>query len=267
MSKKIDTHTQLFISAAVRPGNFGATIYNGLFKHYSMNSIYLPKKFTDPSSITTVIKLLDISGCSISMPNKKKIIPHLDVIDELAELSMSVNTVINESGKLIGKNTDHYGAMKVLETLRPSSVLIYGAGSVVSSIILALQKLGCPEIALHARRNEAAKKTTAHHNVEALDRDAISTRSFNLLINATPTSENIENDVFSIIDRADNLFDLVVSPHETKLCFLARKKGMKVATGLEMSKWQLQKQFFHYTGVLPEIKLIDKLVKDAYMQM
>ena len=151
MSKKIDTHTQLFISAAVRPGNFGATIYNGLFKHYSMNSIYLPKKFTDPSSITTVIKLLDISGCSISMPNKKKIIPHLDVIDELAEQSMSVNTVINESGKLIGKNTDHYGAMKVLETLRPSSVLIYGAGSVVNSIILALQELGCPEIALHAR--------------------------------------------------------------------------------------------------------------------
>jgi shikimate 5-dehydrogenase len=198
------------------------------------------------------------------MPHKNTIIPHLDIVDELAKLAMSVNTVINESGKLIGKNTDHFGALMVLEALQPSSVLIYGAGSVVDSLILALKELGCPDITLHARRYEAAQRMAAHHDVEALDSDKISSRSFKLLINATPTSENKENCVFSIIDHAEALFDLAVSPQETNLCVSARKNGMRVTTGIEMSKWQLQKQFFHYTGVLPDIKLLDNLVDCAY---
>jgi len=264
MPPNINKDTQLFVSAAIKPGNFGATVYNGLFKHYNMNSVYLPKKFIDVNSITKAIKLFDIKGCSISMPHKKNIIQHLDNVDEIARLSMSVNTIINESGKLIGKNTDQYGAMMVLKLLKPSSVLIYGAGSVVNSIILALRKLGCLEIALHARRYEAAKETAVQHEIEALDREAINSRTFELLINATPASENDESDLFSIMDCTESLFDLVVSPQETMLCRSARKKGMKVTTGVEMSKWQLQKQFYHYTGILPDIKLLDKLVDDAY---
>ena len=261
---KINNQTLLFISAALKPGNFGSSIYNRLFEVYGINAVYLPKMIHYAASLVAAVRALDIKGCSVTMPYKSQVIPYLDELDDQAEQAMSVNTIVNKSGKLMGRNTDYYGAWMVLKALQPSSVLIYGAGSVVNSLILALQDLRCPEISVYARRIEIAREIAARHRIVAIDREEVSQRHFQILINATPTSDLKDSEVFSLLDKADSLFDLVVSAHETKLCFTARKLGMLVTEGWEMSKWQLQQQFYYYTGVLPDIQRIDELIDYGY---
>ena len=50
-------------------------------------------------------------GCSVTIPYKEKIIPYLDAIDNHAKKIGSINTIINNSGKLKGFNTDYYGSL------------------------------------------------------------------------------------------------------------------------------------------------------------
>jgi shikimate dehydrogenase len=261
---KIDNQTQLFISAAIKPGNFGASIYNHLFKNYKMNAVYMPKKVCDLASLFTALKTLDIKGCSVTMPFKSQVIPYLDGYDKVVKKTQSVNTIINKSGKLIGRNTDQYGAYMVLKEINPTSVLIYGSGSVVSSIVMALKELGCNEIEIHARNPNAAQKTASLLGVKTFTFSSNIKRRFHLLINATPTSNIEESEVFKLLLQVQSLFDLTVSPKDTELCAIAKKKGMSVTAGVEMSKWQLQKQFHHYTGKLPNINIIDEAIYELY---
>ncbi len=143
----IDSRTRLFISAARSPGNFGATVYNELFRLYGLNAVYLPRKITDAGRLVEAVRALGIEGCSVTMPFKSAVISYLDKLDRTALRTGSVNTIVNRNGVLTGHNTDHYGAAAVLAALKPRSALIYGAGSVSRSLLLALRASRCGRIA------------------------------------------------------------------------------------------------------------------------
>ena len=53
----------------------------------------------------------------------------LDSVDETAQKIGAVNTIVNKSGKLIGYNTDYYGAEKAFfekTKLAKKKVLLFG---------------------------------------------------------------------------------------------------------------------------------------------
>ena len=66
----------------------------------------------DPGEFENGIRQLvadDFRGWNITVPHKAAMLPLLDEIDPPARLAQSVNTVLNDNGKLYGWSTDGYG--------------------------------------------------------------------------------------------------------------------------------------------------------------
>ena len=91
------------------------------------------------------IKKQNITGCNVTVPFKKIVIPYLDKLELEAEATQSVNTILYDNGNLIGHNTDVVGFHKAIKSLNFSmkgkKILILGAGGVVPSIIFSLKKI------------------------------------------------------------------------------------------------------------------------------
>jgi shikimate dehydrogenase len=255
----INNKTSLYLSCSSNPGNFGATLYNYFFEKYSINSIYLPRSCESPKEMLESIKTLNCKGCSVSMPLKNLVIPFLDDLSKEAKISQSVNTIVNSNGKTFGYNTDIYGVKKVLEGTKVKKVLIYGSGSVVDSIVLALKSINVDLISIYSRNALMASKKSTLHNINLIeDINSIST-SYDLLINATPS--NFSGDLKDLFIHASMVFDLVVSPKDTDVISAAKDLEKSYISGIEMTKYQFQKQFFIYTGVELCINEIDQTLE------
>ena len=261
---KINNQTKVYISASAKPGNFGATVYNNLFKKMGMNCIYIPRVFSDAKKLIEAVKIMNIMGCSVSMPLKGLVIEYLDAIDEIAQKTESVNTIVNNSGYLIGYNADCYCIEKVLQNVQKGTVLIYGAGSVVNSIIFSIKKLGFTDITVTARSFQKANESAKKNGVIAKDINILDD-SYGLIINATPASiKSGEHQLFSLLNITEKVFDLVVSPYDTNFIVEAKQRNYKAICGIEMCKYQLQKQFEYYMGFKPDIAEISTIVNDMY---
>ena len=154
---KINKETKIILSASSKPGNFGATVYNEIFKIKKLNFIYLPVKFDEPKKLYEVIKFLNVKGCSISMPLKKKMINHIKLGDVNSKKSGSINTIVNRNSKFIGFNTDIYGSYEVFRKLKFKNALIFGSGGVTSSLIISLKRF-TKKISISARKKKLVQK-------------------------------------------------------------------------------------------------------------
>ena len=74
MSLEINKETQLCISIAARPGNFGATVHNAAFKSSGLNYCYIPIGVQNVEDAITGLRAFKIKGCGVSMPYKEKVI-------------------------------------------------------------------------------------------------------------------------------------------------------------------------------------------------
>ena len=93
----------------------------------------------------------------------KTVLQYLETLSEIAKKTNSVNTIFNKNGKIHGDNTDVSGfeqsIIKNKLNLQNKSVLIFGAGGVVPSIILGLRKLKCwKNLCITNRTFEKCKK-------------------------------------------------------------------------------------------------------------
>ena len=258
----ISNKTSLYLSCSSKPGNFGATLYNYFFEKYSINSIYLPRSCDSPKEMIESIKTLNCLGCSVSMPLKNKVIPYLDDLSNNAKISQSVNTVVNKNGFTTGHNTDIYGVTKTLESTKVKQVIIYGSGSVVDSIVVALKSLKIYSISIISRNPIMALEKSKFHNIKLIrDVKSIST-GYDLLINATPAK--YDGDLKVVFNHANMIFDLVVSPIDTEIISAAKESGKSFFTGIEMTKYQFQKQFLIYTGIELKTKEIDYALTNLF---
>ena len=254
----INRETQLCISIASRPSNFGTTLHNASYEALGLNFIYKAFGITDLKKAIDGVRALNIRGCSVSMPFKKMVIPYLDDVDETVRVIGAVNTIVNESGRLLGYNTDVIGAKIALESVNVSkeeSVLLLGAGGVARAILYALKILGIKKVRIANRSEEKILPLNAILPCESVKWSDRHSKSGNILINATsigmtPSSESIPLDE-NFIQKFRAVMDVVVSPMESKLIGSARLAGKEVAPGYLMSLEQAIAQFKLYTGFEP----------------
>src|SRR6478735_2152659 len=116
MELHIDKDTQLCMSLAARPGNFGTRFHNLLYHELELNFIYKAFTTRDLRSAIGGIRALGIRGCAISMPFKEACIEYLDELDPSAKGIMSVNTIVNTDGYLKAYNTDYTAVMSLLRS-------------------------------------------------------------------------------------------------------------------------------------------------------
>ncbi|MES9901336.1 MAG: hypothetical protein ABW168_01480 [Sedimenticola sp.] len=260
---KISNKTQLYLSCSSKPGNFGATLYNSLFGYYDIDAVYLPRYCIDAKELINSVRLLDCLGCSVSMPLKNQVIPYLDELSGYAQRAQSVNTIVNKAGRLIGHNTDIYGAINTLGKAKIENVIIYGAGSVVDSLLIALDELGIQELFIISRNLEKTRAKCEGQGAKVIESLKDVPSDYDLLINATPAP--FGGDLMTLLARARKVFDLVVSPTDTQIITAAKKTGKDFFTGTEMAKYQFQRQFFCYTGLEPKLEEIAAILNELYI--
>ena len=121
-------------------------IHNYWMKKYNLvDCVYEKRKVEekDLKNIVDQIRSDELTGANITVPFKKKIIPFLDVLDDVAINTQSVNTLLKFRNQVMGLNTDVKGFTSsfinnVDIEYKDKDILIIGAGGVTSSIISSL---------------------------------------------------------------------------------------------------------------------------------
>jgi shikimate dehydrogenase len=266
----IDSRTDLY-GIIGRPVNHSLSpvIHNGLFKRTGLNAAYLAFEVESLRDAVMGIRGLNIRGVSVTIPFKTEIIPLLDEVNELAKKIGAVNTITHKGGRLIGFNTDSFGALKALEEkvdLRRKRVLLLGAGGAARAIAFGLRENGSTVIICNRSADKGMKLA---RDLDCLYRpwSSIKALEFDVLVNATcvgmhpdDAASPVQGEIFT---RGMTVMDIVYSPLKTKLLQEAEERGCQTINGLEMLARQGAAQFEIWTGKKPDIDQIKTDLKQA----
>jgi shikimate dehydrogenase len=268
----INKDTQLCMSLAARPGNFGTRFHNFLYRELGLNFIYKAFTTRDIGSAIGGVRALGIRGCAISMPFKEVCIEHLDELDPSAKGIQSVNTIVNTDGYLKGYNTDYTAVAKLIrssEIPADAGFVLLGSGGMAKAVACALRDSGFTE-GLIVARNETTGPALARQYGFRWNREPVDEKR-ELLINVTPIgmAGGAETDELPFpeesVRSARFVFDVVALPPETPLIRLAHSLGKLTITGAEVITLQAIEQFVLYTGVRPSTELIEMAAAFARM--
>tara|TARA_B100001123_G_C15039415_1_gene918846 strand:+ start:6 stop:803 length:798 start_codon:yes stop_codon:yes gene_type:complete len=236
-------------------------LHNYWFKKKNINAIY-DKKLLNESDIENIIskvKKEEIHGLNVTVPFKKSVIPFLDELTSEANESKSVNTIYKENNKVIGHNTDIAGFELSLRhfkyDVKDKKIFILGAGGVVSSIILALKKMGTSKIFLSNRtRQKAENLKKLFPNLHLIDWGE--TPDFNMIINATTIGLKESDEIKLNYENLGNnkfFYDIIYNHKETNFLKKAKTFGNKIENGKMMFIYQAHQAFTIWHKVMPEI--------------
>lgn len=260
-------------------------MHNAAFKALKVDGVFLAfkvKKMEVKSAIEGM-RALGICGFNVTMPHKNAVIPYLDEVDETSELLGSVNTILNDNGKLRGVSTDGVGALRALQennvAVKGRKVVLLGGGGAGKAIAYTLAKEVDQLILLNRTtekiRNLSKDIDRVFHKeitVDILSSKTLETnlKDADILINATnvgmhPNSaESIVNSRFLKPELA--VMDIVYNPIETKLAKDAKDAGARVVNGLEMLVYQGAASFELWIGKIAPVKVMRQAALNQLQQ-
>jgi len=100
---------------------------------------------------------------------------------------------------------------------------------------------------------------------EALGRDQLASRHFDVVVHATPLGmfPHVDECFFDGHVPGDVVFDMVYNPIETQLLRRAKEQGKTVIPGLEMFVEQATRQFEIWTGETAPRAVMEKAATEA----
>jgi 3-dehydroquinate dehydratase/shikimate dehydrogenase len=241
-------------------------MHNAGFVARKRDAVYLPFLVRDLRDFLGAIPEFGIRGFSVTIPHKQAILKYFDDCEPLAAEIGAVNTVIvRKNGSLYGCNTDYVGVLRSLErklNLRGNRILVFGAGGSARAAAFALSRAGA-HVFICGRRESAAKELSRASGGEAIPRRALRSENFDAILNATPVGMHPHEKLSPLTAaelRCDLVMDLIYRPRETQLLKLARKKGIKIVSGLEMFLAQGFAQWEIWTKTRPPESAMRKAV-------
>jgi shikimate dehydrogenase len=111
----------------------------------------------------SLLRTLDFVGINLTVPHKIAALPLVDDADDATKQIGAINTILIESGKLTGFNTDAPGFARAIRSefsvdLRDLRVLVLGVGGVGRAIAVQCARENCERLVLVNRDFEKAKK-------------------------------------------------------------------------------------------------------------
>jgi 3-dehydroquinate dehydratase/shikimate dehydrogenase len=244
-------------------------VHNRAFQSRRIDAVYLPF-LVSPAHLRDFFSLaekLPLTGFSVTIPHKQKIIRYLDVVDPLAKRIGAVNTVWRKAGKWRGANTDAAGVTGPLSKhlrLPKSTVLIVGNGGAARGAAVALADAGA-KITLVGRNADRVRALSKLCGAEPLGREQLAGRHFDAVVHATPIGmfPNVNDCYFNGHIPGEVVFDMVYNPIETALIRHAREQGRTVIPGIEMFVEQAVRQFEIWTGETAPRPAMQKAAAEA----
>jgi 3-dehydroquinate dehydratase/shikimate dehydrogenase len=228
-------------------------MHNAAFAARAIDAVYLPFRVQDLKDFLEAVREFGISGFSVTLPHKERILNHLDGCDPLAEQIGAVNTVeVRGGGRLYGYNTDYVGVLRVLKqriAFASSRVLLVGAGGSARAAAFALARNGA-SVVIWARRQGKAGELARAVGGETIDRAALRHQKFNAIVNCTPVGmyPGGGSPLQPAELNARVVMDLIYRPRQTELLRLAKRRGLEVISGVEMFLEQGAAQWEIWTG-------------------
>lgn len=262
MKPPIGPATRLCMSLAGRPGTFGSRFHNRLYERLGLDYVYKAFTTTDLPAAIGGVRALGIRGCAVSMPFKEAVIPLLDRLEGSAAAIDSVNTIVNDDGRLTGYNTDYSAVVTLLgrAELDPATpFLLRGSGGMAKAVAAALRDSGHRQGTIVARNETAGRRLADLYGFAwAPGLDGLAAP---LLANATPlgmAGPGADALAFPepLVAAAALVLDVVAVPAETPLLRAAARAGRRRISGAEIIVLQALEQFVLYTGVRPDPALV-----------
>jgi len=222
-------------------------------------------KVKDIENFVKGVRAMKIRGVSCTIPHKMAVIPYLDDIDEVAKKIGSVNTIVNDNGRLIGYNTDWLGILTPLEKitkLNGKTVAIIGAGGAARAVSYAVTSTGA-KLTIYNRTIEKAKELAKEFGGVTFSLDELENiANADIIINTTSVGLINKNETIlskKLISKNQIIFDAVYGG-ETQLLKDAKEKGAQTIAGIEMLLHQGVEQFKLYTGHAAPIDVMRKVL-------
>jgi shikimate dehydrogenase len=226
----------------------------------------LPVRDEDVGAAVKGLAALGFRGASVTIPHKGAVLEYLDHADGDAVLAEAVNTIVVDSGRLLGYNTDVAGISDALvavcgDSLRGAPGLLLGAGGAARAVALALARLGVDLTVVN--RTAAAAERLAALTAAAVPGTACRwwplgeltpalVAEQSLLVNATSLGmdgmSKVPAALTDSVTAGQVVVDIVYARSETRLLAQARKRGATVIGGLEMLVRQAAAAFELWTG-------------------
>ena len=206
-------------------------------------------------------RLYPLAGFSVTIPHKQGILRFIDRIDPVVKMAGAANTVRIRRGRWEAINSDVEGiAGPLRKTFRLRAgkglgknfrAVVVGTGGAARAALAALKQLKCRQIFVAGRNPKKAKRLCREFGATALDLAALGRERFDLMIHATPVGMWPRTEACLLTVKQINagcVFDLVYNPRETRLLQIARSRGCRTISGLEMFLAQAARQFEFWTG-------------------
>ena len=226
-------------------------MHNSAFSSLNIDAVYTTMlvRMEEVRPSLSTLRDLQAKGINVTMPHKKTVMEFLDKVDSDADKIGAVNTILNENGKLIGKNTDSIGAVgaikKKIRDLRGKKAIILGKGGTARALEYGLEREGT-EVTLLGREEMKGEFL----NGLMVDVD--------LICNCSPLGmDGVTNPVpVKFLDSRIAVFDAVYGTKETPLISSAKRHGCMTIGGEEMLVRQGISSFELWTGLKPEERVM-----------
>lgn len=287
MEKRISGNTRTLALIGSPVGHSGSpAMYNYSFEKLGLDYVYVAYdiKEDEVKSALEAMRLFDMRGMNVTMPDKVEAARHMDELSPAAQIIGAVNTIVNEDGRLIGYMTDGEGFVNNLKdhgvSIVDKKLVVAGGGGAATAIQVQCALDGAREItifnkkdAFFARTQETAEKIKAAVpacmvNVYDIDDDvklAEEIKSADVFVNATIVGMKPMEDMSVIKDvsllRPDLVVaDIVYNPEETRLLREAKEAGCICVGGKGMLVWQGASAFKLYTGMDMPVEEVKELL-------
>lgn len=249
----------------------GVYIHNALMKLSSQDAVYCKFPVCNLAAFMRYVAPV-LSGCSVTIPYKEKILKYLDEADSIARGIGAVNTVVRRGRRLKGTNTDAAGALDAIERVmkvRGKRILIVGAGGAARAIAYESVRRGA-SVLIANRTALRARKLVRELHTHALDSNVryaavgdLTGNEFEILVNATSVGmiPHVHlSPVPKVLLTEKVVFDAVYNPPVTQLLKDAVRAGAQIISGKEMYLNQAALQFELYTGKVPDRRLMRRIL-------
>ena len=252
-------------------------IHNDAFVQHNIDGAYLPFHVTKENLQKAVdgLRALGVHGFNVTIPHKVEIMKFLDAIDKDAQQIGAVNTVVNESGKLVGYNTDGSGFVKGLKEvtkLGEKNVAIIGSGGAARGILYSLSKEKVKKLTVANRTEKKAAELITSLQLETIATSCTletlekELNKYDIIINTTSVGmyPNIDDIPISLSFLKKNCIvsDIIYNPVETKFLKEAKKQGAITQNGVSMFVYQAAIAFEIWNNIQPNANRMEQIVME-----
>ncbi len=242
------------------------TLHNAAFAALGMDAHYEARDVApeDLAESVAAFRQLDCLGANVTAPHKQAVLALMDELSDEVVAIGALNTIVNQSGRLIGANTDARGLARWMRQVgidpagRPALVL--GAGGAARATVWALADLGASyirvlnrtadhaEALIHALRPRLSSTELSWGRLEEAA-EPTSTQ-WRVIVNATSLGHHGEAPVVhpGCYSRECVAIELAYNPPETGFMVAARRAGARAENGLGMLLHQAALAFERWTG-------------------